>query len=139
MFYTGTDPLTGQPISNYAGTDANGARQAQEYQSHVEYLKNLIYNLDRQVKDQERWKNDAQRLEDLNIQRNRELSDLEAECTNKNDTINADKQYIQNLERQIQDANLTIDQGKSDIRNQDDYLTSKDRQIEDLKRTIDDL
>ena len=60
-YVTTTDPLTGQAI-------VTNPHAIQDNSTQIDYLKNLIYNLDRQLQDSEKWKLDAQRLEDVKIQ-----------------------------------------------------------------------
>lgn len=90
-------------------------------------MKDLIYKLDSQLKEQEQWRVDIQNLENIKIQNERRIIDLENDCINKENTITSDKRYIEDLERKLQDANIAIDQTQADIRNQDDHITNRNR------------
>lgn len=137
------DPITGIPILSYVPQTGlipdDLARQDYDKNNQIDYLKNIIQGLERQLKESQSWKNDAQRLQDQTLQQDRFVQDLEKECRNKQDLISADKQYIQSLEAQLQNANIAIDQTKNNLRNQDQDLNSKERHIQDQERIIREL
>lgn len=78
-------------------------------------------------------------MQDQGLQQERVVQDLEKECRNKQELIKADKMYIQSLEAQLQNANIAIDQTKSNLRNQDQDLSTKERHIQDQERIIREL
>jgi chromosome segregation ATPase len=95
--------------------------------------------LDKQVREQEKWKHDAERLEDIKIQQERTILDLQGECSKRDIGIASDKKYISDLERRISDANMSVEGHKNDLRSQDDHINQKERHIQDLERDIDRL